>query len=134
MKYKLLLSTASSKKKQYSNSWNKTDISREELRFCTCSDSKKSSNSTRQWCAWLWMWSHQCRLTCLLMKNYFFKVSSNTVNFIIETVILYNASSIKNISILYKFVIKIRSTISVQFQNMIIIIIFFRTNQTDIIT
>ena len=66
------------------------------------------------------------------MKNYSFKVSLNIVSFITEIIILYNASNIKNTDTLYKFVIKIRSMISVQLQSMMIITMSFKMNQTDI--
>ena len=133
MKYELLFLIVSSKKKQYNNSWNRINISREKLKFCTCNDLKKLSNSARQWHTWSWIWFYQHRLTCSLIKNYSFKTSLNIVSFITKTAVSYSVLSIKNMSTSYKSVIKIRNAVSVQFQNMMIIIVSFKTNQTNII-
>ncbi len=62
------------------------------------------------------------------MKNYSFKMSSNTVNFITKTAVSYNVLNVKNTNTSYKFVIKIRNVISVQFQSMMIITVFSETN------
>ena len=48
-----------------------------------------------------------------------------------KTAVSCSVSSIKNMSILYEFAVKIKSMISVQFQSMMITAVSFRTNQTD---
>src|SRR5438552_3952219 len=66
------------------------------------------------------------------MKNYSFKISSNIMSFITKTAVSCSVSSIKNTDILHESVIKIRNVIYVQFQNTIIIIVFFKINQKNI--
>ena len=50
-----------------------------------------------------------------------------------KIVVSYNASSIKNMNTLYKFAVKIRNIIFMQFQNMMITAMFFEMNWTDIV-
>ena len=54
------------------------------------------------------------------MTNYFFTVSSKTVNFIMMIANSFNASTVKNIITLLKFVMIFRNVISALYQNTVI--------------
>ena len=48
------------------------------------------------------------------MKNYFFNTSLNIISFIIKIIALHNTLNAKNMSILYEFIIKIKSVVFMQ--------------------
>ena len=82
------------------------------------------------------MWFFQSRLIYSLMKNFSFRVSSDSANCIMKTADSCSVSSVRSTDILQRYVMQHRSTVYALLQNMMIMTAAFNRIQasTNVLT